>query len=88
MIDKEVQVGPAALRNVEEKTAYAPPSRGEREWRKVKMVRSIALIPEWTRNQLSVWQGANECIRPIKEALLLGVKPSVDECAGFSYVSN
>ena len=52
------------------------------------MMRSIALISEWTLNRLRVWQEADECIRPIREALLLGGKQSVEVCAGFPYVTN
>ena len=57
MINKEVPAGPAGLRNVKERIACAPPARREREWREVEMMRSIALIPDWTPNQLSVARG-------------------------------
>ena len=47
----------------------------------------MPLISEWTSNQLSAWQDADECIKPIKEALALGVGTSIEEWARLSYAT-
>jgi transposase InsO family protein len=50
----------------------------------ITSVNAISITPEWTPNQLSVWQSADYDISPILTALRTGVIPSREETEGYS----
>ena len=45
---------------------------------------AIALIPEWTANQLAIWQEADDDLNPVVSALKEGQLPTAKLQAGFS----
>ena len=48
---------------------------------------AIALTPEWTANQLAVWQETDEDLNPIVSALKEGRQPTAAESSGYSAAS-
>ncbi len=52
--------------------------------RVTSIVSAVTLAPEWTPNQLAVWQEADIDLTPVLAALKTGQKPTTDEVAGHS----
>ena len=55
--------------------------------RTVTDIRTVTLVPEWTANQLAVWQEADAYLNPILSALKERRKPTALKANGFSYAT-
>ena len=55
--------------------------------RTVTDIRTVTLVPEWTANQLAVWQEADANLNPILSALKEQYRPTALEANGFSYAT-
>jgi transposase InsO family protein len=47
-------------------------------------IRPVSIVPEWTPNQLVVWQEADIDIAPVLSAIKAGRKPAPEESSGWS----
>ena len=55
--------------------------------RTVTNICTVTLTPEWTANQLAVWQETDEDLNPIVSALKEGRQPTAAESSGYSAAS-
>ena len=60
-----------------------PPRINQIEYESIESIRVVGLIPEWTPNQIAVWQKADKYLSPVLSSLLEAKLPSEDELSRF-----